>query len=57
VALGQQLELVLAGGLHSSKDAGHELFRYVLMKEIAHRIDEDTTGTLPGERERETFGP
>ena len=56
-ALGQHLIDVPVRPFHRVEHGGDMRFRNVLVKKIAHRIDEDHTGPLPLKRLGQPFGP
>ena len=52
-SLGQDLKGMLRRVEHRIERARDELERHILMEQIAHRVDEDHSGTLPLQRCRQ----
>ena len=55
-ALGEHLEDVPIGRFHGVEDAVDERAGDLLMEQVAHGVDEDHAGPLPGKRLRQPFG-
>lgn len=55
-ALCQHLKSVPMRRLHSFEHGIDEVFGYLLVKKVAHRIDEDAPWPPPAKRLRQTFG-
>lgn len=54
--LGQNLETVPVGAAHDRKHLFEEVHRHILMKQVAHRIDEDRSAAGPAQGALEHVG-
>jgi len=57
VALGEYLELMLGGSRHHVEHASNVFIGDGLMEQIAHRVDEHSTGFVPEQWNGQAFRP